>query len=262
MPKYILILSAIVLFSSCTKVIEVDLNDSNPSVVLEANYTANDSTVRLDARYTANFFGSSTPEDINNAVVTITDQSGAATSVPFSANGHYELTSYPAQFNTTYTLSVIVGETNYTAACEMNDTIAQSPLYYEFFEQGFFGGDGGYLLNLVYQDPPVEGDYTISIYWRNDTISDGIDSYMLNDDLFTNGNIVFRPFITEYFRENDELRVELRTVDKKIYDYYTELASLADPNSAAPANPEYIWSDKALGYFSAYGFSEQSAIMQ
>ncbi|MCH2224048.1 MAG: DUF4249 family protein [Crocinitomicaceae bacterium] len=262
MKKYIFILSAIIVLSSCTKVIDVDLNEANPVVVLEANYTANDSTVRLDARYTSNFFGASTPENINNAVVTITDQAGTSTSVPFTSDGHYELTNYPAQFNTTYTLSTIVDGTNYTATCEMNDTIQQLPLYYEFFEQGFFGGEGGYLLNLIYQDPPETGDYTMAVYWRNDTISEGLDSYMLNEDVLTNGNVVLRPFITEYFKINDSLRVELRTIDKKIFDYYTELASLTNPNSAAPANPEFIWSNKALGYFSAYGYSEQTTVIQ
>jgi hypothetical protein len=259
--KYLALIFGLILFGSCQKVIDVDLNEANPVTVIEANYTAEDSTVRVLITQTSNFFSNDASPTVDNAVVTITDQAGNSQQVPFDAAGWYVLTNYVPSYETTYTMTVLHDGVTYTATCELKTAIAQQPIIYDFVEPGIFG-DGGYIVAVSYLDPPDAGDYTSAVLSKNGKQLKKLSDVTLNDDLFTNGNPVTRPIFVKFFDLGDTVEIELRTIDQKIYDYYTELVSLTDPNSAAPANPTYQWTNRALGYFSAYPSSRQSVIIQ
>ena len=86
---------------------------------------------------------------------------------------------------------------------------------------------------------------------------------MLLDDRFTDGNPISRPlFLDPLFQLSDTIGMELRSIDEVVYDYYTELLTIAGSQaSAAPANPESNWNNDALGYFSAYSNSTQEVIV-
>ncbi len=260
--KYAALILGIIALASCTKVIDVDLNEANPVTVIEANYTAEDSTVRVSVTETSNFFSNEAEPTIDDAVVTITDQNGVSQQVPFVANGQYVLTNYIPQFGTTYTMTVLANGVTYTATCQLKDMIPQNGIIYEYLEPGPFSGDGGYLVALSYQDPAPEGDYTSAYVTKNDTLYKELGDITLNNDEFTNGNLLLRPIFVDLFEIGDTIEIELRTIDKKIFDYYNELISLTDPNSAAPANPTYQWENRALGYFSAYPSSRQTTVIQ
>ncbi len=261
MKKTLYLLGFIALITSCQKVIDVDLNDANPVPVLEANYFANDSTLRLQANFTSNYFGSDAPQSIDNALVTIVDQFGAMTTVPFMSNGYYELSGYAPQFNTTYTLSLTHNGTTYTSSCFLPDTITQLEPTYDFLPNGFFGSGPGYFLNLRYDDPAGLGDHTMAIYTYNDTVAFGVGEYMLNDDQLIDGNTLERPFPGRFFLQGDSVVIDLRTIDPKVSEYYEQLTALSDPNSAAPANPDVLWTNDALGYFNCYGSSYRTILL-
>jgi len=260
--KYLALILGILTIASCQKAIDVDLNDADPVVVIEANYSAEDSTVRVRVTETSNFFSGEEEPTIDNALVTITNQTGVSTQVPFIANGNYVLENYIPEFGTTYTMTVLANGTTYTASCEMLQVINQQPIIYDSIEPGPFSGDGGYLVALTYQDPSEPGNYTAAFVSLNDTLYTELGDITLNDDEFTNGNLVLRPLFIDLFEIGDKVEIELRTIDKKIFDYYNELISLTNPNSAAPANPTYQWENRALGYFSAYPSSRQEVIIQ
>lgn len=249
-------------FASCRKKIDIDLNDAEPQLVIEANYSAEDSTVRVLITQTSNYFSTADEPTVDNATIIITDQAGTPTAVPFVASGQYELTNYVPQYGTTYTMTVTHNGTQHVSTCNLNSAIALEPIFVEYLDQGFFGGDPGYLAYLTYQDPAAEGDYIQAIHSVNDTVRWSVDEMILSNDDLTNGNMVERPIFVELFDEFDTLEIELRTIDKRIFDYYVELASLTDPSSAAPANPTYNWTNRALGYFSAHGSSRQTVVVQ
>lgn len=260
--KYLALILGIITFASCQKVIDVDLNEANAVTVIEANYTAEDSTVRVFITETSNFFSGEDEPTVNDAVVTITNQGGSSQQVPFVANGMYILENYIPEYGTTYTMTVLSNGVTYTATCEMLALIPQEPILYQYLEPGIFTGDGGYVTAVSYNDPIEEGNHTSAILSKNGKQLNKLNDITLNDDLLTNGNLVVRPLFVKFFEIGDTVEIELRTLDKKIYDYYTELISLTDPNSAAPANPDYQWENRALGYFSAHPSSRQSVIIQ
>lgn len=260
--KYLALVLGIITFASCQKSIDVDLNETNAVTVIEANYTAEDSTVRVFVTETSSFFSGEPEPTVDNAVVTITDQAGNSQQVPFSSAGWYTLGNYIPNYGTTYTMTVLSDGVTYTATCEMLPLIPQQTIYYDYLEPGPFSGDGGYIVAISYIDPVEEGNFVSAIMSENDSLLTDLGDLSFLDDQFTNGNLVIQPLFVRLFELGDTIEIEMRTIDEKIFDYYTELMSLTNPDSAAPANPSYQWTNRALGYFSAHPSSRQSVIIQ
>ena len=254
---------AIFAIASCQKEIDVDLNESNPILVLEANYSAKDSTVRAIVTLTSSFFNNEPSPNINSAVATITDHLGNGTNVPSVGNGTYVLTNYIPTFGTTYTLTVVYDGVTYTAECDMNAPVTLDPITYEFFPPFF--GQSGYAPYLNFQDPAGDTNYYVVVLARNDTLWNNLSDLLTQDDALTDGNYVERPlFSRDLYQIGDKVGMELRTIDGDIYNYLNDVISTAGSgqSSAAPGNPDSNWDNGALGYFSCYSSSEQTVIIQ
>ncbi len=60
--------------------------------------------------------------------------------------------------------------------------------------------------------------------------------------------------------------MELRSIDKVVYDYYSTLANIVGRGApggqaAAPENPVSNVSNKAMGYFAAYSISRKGIVI-
>lgn len=264
MKKLLYIFGLIALATSCQKVIDVDLNDSNQNIVLEANYTGEDSTVRVRVTLTSSYFDSEPSPEINAAAVTITDGNGVTTVVPSVGNGNYELTNYVPSYGSDYTITVSYDGQTYMATCNMPVPVSLEPITYLYFD-GFFGGNGGYAPFLNYYDPAgVENFYQIVVS-RNGMTYDRIDEIQTQDDALTDGNYIERPLFTGegLSQIGDTISFEFRSVDKVIYDYTAQAADISGgSNSAAPGNPITNWDNGALGYFNAYGVDRDTVVIQ
>lgn len=264
MKKLAYILGFGLLAVSCQKVVDVDLNEANGNIVIEANYTGADSTVRVHITLTSSYFNSDPSPVVDNAVVTITDGNGVSTVVPSIGNGDYELGNYAPSYGSTYKLVVSHQGTNYTANCNMPAPVVLNPITYEYFD-GFFGSAGGYVSYLNFNDPSGIENYYVAVLGENGIVYDDINQVFTQDDALTDGNLVQRPlFGQDFFALGDTIFMELRSVDKAIYDYTNELQSIAGNggDSAAPGNPTTNWDNYALGYFSAYGVSQDTVVIQ
>ena len=263
MKKIAYILGLIVLASSCQKVIDVDLNESSQVIVIEGNFTAKDSTVRVKISLTSSYFNSDPSMTVDNALVSITDGNGVVSVVPSIGNGVYELTSYDPTFDMEYTLTVNGFGEVYTAKCNLVTPVALKPITYQFFD-GFFGAEGGYAAFMNFNDPAGVENYYLAVLGLNGEVFDNIDEVFLQNDQLTDGNFIQRPlFANDFFDIGDTVFMELRAVDKIAFDYTSELQSIAGgSNSAAPGNPTTNWNNGALGFFNAYGVSQDTVIIQ
>jgi len=245
---------------SCQKIIDVDLNDAAQRIVIEANFSATDSIVNVKVSYTSSYFDTYIPSNVNNAIVTITDHLGTVTNIPTIGAGQYELTSYIPADGANYTINVTHDGTTYTGSSNLTPPLTLLPPRSEFFEQGFFGEPGGYLVFFRFQDPPGIGNYYNIIVQANDTLYNRPNEFILGDDILTDGNLLERPIFFDYYDIGDTITFEIQSITERVFDYYVELQTIAEgQNSAAPANPAYFWTNNALGYFSAY-YSSKSGI--
>lgn len=259
--KIILSISTlIVLFTSCQKVIDVDLNEANKQIVIVANYAAEDSTVRVRITGTSSYFNSNPSPEVNDAIVTITNQNGVSQSVPFSNSGNYILSAYPPEFGTTYTLTVVSGEKAYTAICYLPPVVTLDAPN-QFYLSSFFGGESGYVPELVLNDPAGIENYYLIVLAKNGELWNDLTDLNSQDDRLTDGNTIMRPiFGRELYQIGDTADIELRCVDKAVYTYVNQAQSTVAQNSGAPANPDTNWDNGALGYFSAYSSSRNGIV--
>ena len=263
MRNFFYCFSILITLASCTKVIDVDLNEADPKFVIEANYTAEDSTVRVQLSLTSSYFDNAPATTLNNLVVVITDHLGNPQTVPFVGNGYYELSNYIPIFDTDYTMTVQYNGITYTAISKMNSPVPLEPITYAYFE-GILGIAPGYFVNLRFNDPPgVANQYIVAVSLNHVEETNLTDLY-LRDDVYSDGNLVERPLYRDtLFQIGDTVGIELRTVDKSVYDYFAEILSIAGgQSSAAPANPKTNWDNKALGYFSTYSNSRMEVVIE
>ena len=231
-------------FSSCEKVIDVDLNDTEQKVVIEGSILRGDTLQRVRITKTQNFDESTAPPTVDNAVVTVIDNLGNAAVFTSVGNGWYELTGYPGVEGRTYTLTATVEGTTYSGSSIMPSYQAMDTLYVEFYP---FGADT--LISLVpahFDKQVVPNYYQFHVYiicTRDKTV------YLQNDQ-FTDGNLTVEPLFVSDLLLEDTVRVDLFCIDKPVYTYFNQLG-VNSSSSATPANPISNLNGGCLGYFSA-----------
>lgn len=257
------LIALLIIVTSCTKVIDIDLNNSDPKIVIVSEYNGNTNEVHAKVTMTSNYFGSDASPVVDNAVITISDGQGNVGNLIPQFNGEYSLSNYTANVGKTYTLNVSVNGALYTSNCVLYDSIQLDPITYELFP-GIFGNEPGYAIFANFQDPANDENNYQMVVAKDGVVYDELSAMILQDDLLTNGNYVERPLFTqELFDIGDTVSLELRSIDRKIFEYIDQASSIeGGSNSAAPANPTSVWTNGALGYFSAYKSSKQTVVIQ
>lgn len=250
--KYILII-LVFAFMACEKVIDVDLNDAAPEIVIEANLSNSTELGEVLISKTGSYFGESSVEEISDALVTMEDESGNVYLLDEVESGYYRTFEIVPEENTNYKLSVNVEGEKYEASSTLNTAVKIDSIYY-YYDDGFAFIEGGYSVKLLFVDPVGQKNfYRIKVY-QNDTLFNAANEIVLFDDRLIDGQeleVSLQGFI---FDLGDTIAIQLISLDEGAYEYYKTFQELTNvnPGSAAPANPTSNISNSALGYFSAW----------
>ncbi len=261
--KNILIIAIVLLFfTSCQKVIKVDLNTANPQFVIEANLFEGTHDFKVHITKTTSYFNPESAPAVLGAVVTLSVNGNPAQTLMSAGNGWYELANYTATNKTSYTLSVVAEGKTFIADSYLPVSPVMDSLTYRKFNGGFGGtGIDPYIMTAHFQDSLGIGNYYRVIVTKNDSIQNQpFDLYLLDDKL-RDGEYFHAPVFTAFCDIGDTMDVELLSMDKYVFDYYSTLGTILTGdanNSAAPANPNSNWSNKALGYFGAFSTQKKS----
>lgn len=260
--KNLFFLPIIILISlaSCTKEIHIDLNDSNPKLVIEANYIATDSVVYVKVSQTGSYFDEFSINVTNDAVVSIKENNGSYVSVPFVGDGVYKLVAYAPTYGASYTIQVIHNGVAHEASSLLMPTMDFLSSSYEYLEESFFS-DAGYSVTYSFQDPVGVGNCYKIVESYDDQRFDKFGEFRVGNDAYTDGNIRELK-IREAFNMGDTILLELQSINQAVYDYYDQLSSNTSGFTAAQGNPNYYWSNEALGYFSAYGYKQLEIVIE
>ena len=250
--KYIFPLIILLLFG-CEKVIEVDLNESNPVVVIEANLTNSPMLVEVKISKTGNYFGNEPVTKISNAGVILEDNLGGRILIDEVEEGLYKSLDINTNLGNSYKLMVEIEGKSYEATSKLNSPVSIDSLTLVYFE-GFAFIDAGYNVNITFDDPAeVENYYRLKIY-ENGELKNEFDDLIVFDDNLFDGNKVEISARNSTFNPGDVAKIELISLDKNAYEYFKTFQEVisTNPGSAAPANPNSNFTNGALGYFSAY----------
>ena len=232
MKKYFYLFLIALSYLNCEDVVDVNLNEAEPRLVIEAsinwfkNTTGNDQSIKLTL--SAPFYD----ENIvaaNNAVVTISDSNNNLFNfIEENDTGIYRNDNFVPVINETYTLSINYNNEFYTAT----ETL-QSVVSIDYIEQNNEGGFTGEDIELkaYYTDPPNEENYYFFEFISDIPVVPTLEVY---EDEFTNGNQIFGFYTEEDLESGDEVIIRNYGVSERFYEYMFILLQQGSEDGGGP----------------------------
>ncbi len=276
----LIIIAVLSLFYSCERVVNIDLNDVAPAIVIEGR-VYEDSLAWVQIRQTTSYFNPDTQLCICDAIVSIREDDNLPDTLEYKGQGLYESSGLIGKTGSTYYLTVIYDNEVYESQSELHARpmiYSLTPISFGDFS-GFgdssgidFGGDGGggglldslpYLLFVdLFDDPSVENYYLFNYYINGDQRT---GSYIVGDDENAeNDTLSFSPGPAVLVDLFDTVTVEVNTIDLSTYTYFDQLSDALRSNSffsSTPYNPLSNISNGALGYFTAMSLDSKTTII-
>ena len=260
--NYIFLILSFGIVFSCTKIIEVEVNDAEPQLIIEANYDATNERVQVNLSMSKNVFSGGVNPFITGAAVEIIDGNGATTPLVDQGDGSYLLENYAPNYLSTYSMNVTVDGVVYSASSFLPEVVQLDSLSSIFTEASLFGPEG-YVVYMNFLDPAGVPNYYRAVRSVNGEVLTDLGDQFIFDDSFSEGNAQTVPFFGDRYDIGDSVVVEFRSYNKNSYEYYSQLFDLAGDGgqSAAPANPVSNWSNDALGHFSTWGWDSKYVVV-
>lgn len=252
-------LVSLFLFDGCQKVIDIDLNDAAPRIVIEGVINDRRGPYAVSITKSGSYFNEPVLPSVSGAKVMISDNTGITDTLREMSPGLYVTSRIRGIPGRTYTLKVTSENLEYTGTSTMYSRVNIDSLklvksnieHFDFANNN--QNDLGMEIHCYFQDPPEKNFYRVRVF-KNDSIN--TQNYRLYDDQYTNGRAT--ELRVARAEKGADYRVELMSIDKATYNYYRTLEDLLYTNpffGSTPANPNNNLSNGALGYFAAYALS-------
>jgi hypothetical protein len=241
----VLSILTIFIISGCQKIINVDLNEAAPRIVIEGLITDRNGPYLVTISKSGSYFNQPVLPPVEDAVVIITDDVGTIDTLKEAKPGIYYTSLTRGIPGRTYTLKVSSENKEYTGSSTMHNHVSIDSLILIKSQSQNIDFDGGNTneihvdVHCFFKDPGEKNFYRIKVF-RNDTAR------------------------AENYRLNDTDMIELFSLDKQTYWYYRTLEDLlhTDPIfGSTPANPNTNLNNGALGYFGACAISSKTIII-
>jgi len=243
-----LIVSLLVCLSACEKDIDLDYHQVDPIYVVEASISNSGTEIRISR--TNNMDDNNGISDVTGTKVTISDDEGNKWNIPYSRNGFHRMPSLMGEPGTTYNIDVEIEGNHYTSTSKMQRQPKMNSFRFVWMkvasERIMFG-------DLKIQDIPNENNWYYMHIYRNGI---GYRWALLRDDRNPNKELqqLFSFFHdgrsddSDVLKEGDRLRILIRAIDQRAYDYLYSLQLMDNTGT----NPIPNFTGGCLGYFSAY----------
>ncbi len=259
--RYILVIFSPFIFSSCEKVVMIDLNSVNPKLVVEANITNEPGPYTVKLSHTINYYDPNVFPTVSGALVTISDNAGNVDTLTEVSPGEYHTSTMTGTEGRTYILNIFADGQSYAAISTMPYGVPIDSLNYTLNSTGNFPS---YRVVCKFTDPISTLNYYKLHLSSNDTLAFISDDRLLSDK-FTNGQEMSITRGRAHLLVNDTIFASLESISKATYDYYTTIVDVQGGirqfMSAPPANPITNISNGGLGYFNAMAVSRDTTII-
>ncbi len=256
--SYISVLTLFLTFVSCEKVIDVNLQNGEPRLVVEASINwyadTNGSEQRIKLSTTTDYFSNTIPP-VSGATVYITNSSSQIfTFLEEETPGIYKCHDFIPFVGENYTLTVIYQGETYTAT----ETLLNTPTVKRVEQKN----DGGILGNEIevkffFDDLANETNY---YFIRIDDPYKVIPEYGVLEDRFFQNNEMFGLYFSEDLKTGDNLKFTINGVSRNYYNYMNILLAQTGSNSMGPFSTptsttrgnvvnQTNFNNFALGYF-------------
>lgn len=275
MKKILYILIGILIFTSCTEIIDIELNSAMQRIVIEGKIDDSGNPAMVYLSRTTDYFNPDQPEKVSGAKVSISTDAGQVFDMVEMNTGEYQYAFSSLKSGQAYNLKIQDGDQVYEATSTLPYKVLIDSLQIQWFDS-FNPNDslgGGYILNCWFTDPAIYENFYMftakklnKIYIEEPDFPGSSVKILVNDALF-NG----RPGITNlnrrgFYEAGDTVLVELIAIDQNTYNYLDQLGDVSGGGpsfgSSAPANPENNISNGAMGYFSAEAIDSKIVVIR
>jgi hypothetical protein len=259
--------------SSCTEIIELELDSSDIRLVVDGVITTDTTSHFVRITTSSSYFLNEEPPAVSGALVQI--QSGEQSVTLTETNPESGIYATPSDFygvkGIQYTLSINlakpVGEnTDYEAVTSMPTTeFSIDSIVLEYQEVWDF-----YLINLFAKDPPTTDFYKIDALRNGEIITDTAYRSSVTDDRFFNGNntnglsVMF--LRADEVNPGDTITLVLSSITKEYYEFFLELQAESGSSnplfSGPPANISSNIQQGGLGFFTAQSSVRESLVVK
>jgi len=267
-PQQKIFVLLFLLFSSCEEVIDLDLETALPQLMVEGNITDGAGPYLVKLSKTGAYFGNQNYEQVRDATVVLTDNTGQQKETLAEISpGNYQTSTLQGVAGRTYILTITTAGKTYTAQSTMPYPVPLDSLGLEYVESGFdedaAGNTKGYEVKAHFQDPlGIKNYYRFKLYLNNEYKYKEI--YLQDDDL-SDGKKIAYELEANYAQVGQRVRVEMLGIDKATYNYYNTLSNIIGGDNgfidAVPDNPKSNLSNGALGYFAAYSINHNERMV-
>ncbi len=257
-----LLLMPVIILNSCQKVVNIDLNEAFPHIVIEGLISDSLGPYMVKLTLSGRYFNQPVINPVTGAQVMISDlTAGMTDTLNETIPGVYLTSKTRGIPGHTYQLMVLSGEKIYSAESTMHAHVPIDSLTIETtdrFNRHFSDNTKG--ISCHFMDPANEKNYYRVKLFVNDSTQ--ADRYRLYDDQYYNGEET--DIRAGNASPGDSVRVELISIDKATYDYYRTLSDILRINpffGSTPANPNTNLSNGALGYFAAMAIDTRTMVI-
>jgi hypothetical protein len=263
--KYLFLLIAGLITFSCTEIIEIDLNDSEPQIVVEGMLPESDYAV-FKLTQTVNMQENGEFPPLEKAKVTLSDQNGLTEILTETSPGIYRSKNIAGIPGINYNMQIQSGETLLKSSDMMPMPVRMKNIVVR--KLNFSGSGFGNMqdslprLEVVvnYDDPAESVNYYRFVEYRNGKFANDY----LDSDKFNNGKSV-RKFLFSFDRimlPGDTITIEMQNISKNVFEYFFSFSNMGGgPSSGSPANPNTNIEGGKLGYFSAFSSRKISVVL-
>ena len=247
---------AITCLTACIKDLDLDFKEAEPLYVVEAEL--DNQRTRIAVNKTRAMNSSEAKTGVDGAVITISGSDGSLQTLTRSVNGIYSSTG-KGKAGVRYDIVVEVEGQRFTSSSVMQRTPVIKSLRFVWKKML---STRMLFADLRFYDFSHETNYFFMHLYRNGV---GYRWAVLKDNVNSNGELqqLFNCMTEDTddgdddkLLDGDNVRMELRAIDKASYDYLHSLQQMGHVAS----NPIANFSGGCLGYFSAYGKATHSLV--
>ncbi len=268
--KLILPVMLVLLINSCEKVIDIDLNEAEPRLVVEGAVTLNSGPYAVKLSTSGDFYTGEGIAPVTDAVVNISGSGGQQETLMNIGNGIYVTHYIAAVPFTGYTLTINYNGQTYTATDTLPGQVNIKEVSYDLSELGGGGNnqedeyENRYDFFCRFQDPSEPGNhYMLQIKRNGEEIAGMRGMYYMLSDENVNGQMVNYPLFGIGANVNDTITIELSAVGAATYDYFRTLNDALSQGGmgSTPYNPVTNLSNNALGYFGTFTYDSRIIVI-
>lgn len=255
----LLIFISLFIFSSCEEVIDLNLENADPKIVIEGNVNDQLENQYVKISKTIPFSTTNTFNGFKGAKVTLSTAGSSPISFVEVSDGLYKSAPFKGVPGKTYKLEVLADGKVYSAESTMPMPVIPDSV--GFKKLSFFGNTNIYP-TVFYKDPAnIQNQYRYILKINNKFQSDIVFEDRFNDGSKVSDIIIYDG---DDIKSGDTVDIEMQSIDRKVFKYYFAISQI-DGNGGppvAPANPDSNFNNGALGIFSAYTKSNISIVLK